>query len=146
MSATRKPAWNHMLNEDYLTNNLTTPAKEALDAVNAGSHPCYNVSWTDLFAIFGNSRQLVREANRLGSSADRNLQIMIDMMRESHARLRRVLFLVAIEKLFDCGSQNANEVLWIYGEQLELANMISEHLTETDKETAQVKAHFDACV
>ena len=129
---------------EYLNRNLSQSAQEAFAAVNASSNPRCGVSWVDLYAIFRNSLQLVRDANGLGSSADRELQALIDIMREDHARLRRLLFLVAIENLFDCGRQNAMEVLWTYGEQLECVEQISERLAETEEEIAQVKAHFEA--
>lgn len=120
---------------------LSESAEAALDA--CGSiHPCYDVSWIDLFAIFRNSRRLVRETNRLDASADLELPIMVDIMREDHSRLRRLLLLVAIENLFNVGPQNAMEVLWIYGEELELADQISERLADIEQEIAQVKAHF----
>src|SRR5712691_9733626 len=100
----------------YLNRNLSQWAHEAFDAVNASSHPNYNVSWTDLYAIFRNSRQLVRDANGLDASMDGEIQdddgeiqAAIRIIREDHAYLRRVLFLVAIEKLFNCGHQNAME-------------------------------------
>jgi hypothetical protein len=128
---------------EYLNGNLSQDAHKALDAVTACSNPCYNVSWTDLYAIFRNSRQLAREASQLGPSADRELQAIIDIMRDDHARLRRLLFLVAIENLFDLGHQNAMEVLSVYGGQLALADRISERLAETEEESAQVQAHFE---
>jgi hypothetical protein len=89
---------------------------------------------------------MVREISRLGPSADRELQAMIDIMRHDHARLRRLLFLVAVETLFNLGRQNTREVLWIYGGQLELMDMISEHLAETGQEIAQVQAHFEEAI
>ena len=131
----------------YLNGNLSQDAQKAFDAVNAGSHPCYDVSWTDLYAIFRNSRQLAREANELDPSADREIQAAIRIIPEDHAYLRRVLFLVAIEKLFNCGHQNAMEVLSIYGGQLACVDLISERLAETEEEIEQVQAHFEAvCV
>ena len=45
---------------------------------------------------------------------------------------------------FNLGSQNATEVLWIYGEQLECLEQISERLAETKEEIAKVQAHFNA--
>jgi hypothetical protein len=63
---------------------------------------------------------------------------------DNHALLRRLLFLVAIENLFDCGRQNAMQVLWTYGEQLECVDQISERLAETEEEITQVQAHFEA--
>lgn len=141
--ATRKTSKNFVLiPTEYLNRNLSQSAQQALNAVCAGSRPASNVSWTDLYAIFRNSRQLVRETNRLNPSADRDLQIMIDIMREDHGRLRGLLFLVAVETLFDLGVHNTRELLWTYGECLELVDRIPERLAETEEEIAQVKAHF----
>jgi hypothetical protein len=131
----------------YQNRNLSQRAQEAFDAVNASSHPCQDVSWTDLYAIFGNSRQFLRDANGLDASADGDLRAMIEVLGEDHAHLRRLLFLVAIENLFHCGHQNAMKVLWIYGEELECVDMISRQLAETEEEMTQVQAHFEAvCV
>jgi hypothetical protein len=129
---------------EYLIRNLSQSAQEALDAVCAGSHTYHAVSWMDIYAIFRDSRQLVRDADLLEPSADGNLRAMVKVMRDNHAHLRRLLFLVAIENLFNLGSQNAREVLWTYGKELEIVNMISEHLAETGQEIAQVQAHFEA--
>ena len=57
----------------------------------------------DLYAIFQNSRRLVRDANGLDASADGDLRAIIEVLGEDHAHLRRLLFLVAIENLFHCG-------------------------------------------
>jgi hypothetical protein len=147
--ATRKSSnyfWkhSHLHDEDYLNSDLSKSAQKAFDAVIACSNPCYDVSWTDLYAIFRNSRQLAREANELDPSVDRELQAAIGIMQEDHGCLRRVLFLVAIEKLFDCGHQNAMKVLSIYVEQLACADQISERLAETEEEIALVQARLEA--
>jgi hypothetical protein len=125
---------------EYLNRNISQSAQEAFDAVSASSSPCHNVSWLDLYAIFRNSRQLMEDADGLGPSGDRKVQVLIDIMREDHIHLRRLLFLVAIEKLFNLGSQNAMAVLWTYGEQLECVEQISERLTETEEEITQLQA------
>ena len=131
---------------EYLNKNLSQSAQEAFEAVERSSHPDHRISWTDLYAIFRNSRQLVRDANGLDASADGDLRTMIEVLGEDHAYLRRLLFLVAIENLFHCGHQNAMEVLWTYGEELECVDMISGRLAETEEETIQVQAHFEAAV
>jgi hypothetical protein len=143
--ATRKTTNSALISTQYLNRNLSQDAQEALDKVNASSNPCYSVSWTDLYRIFQNSRWLAREANQLGSSADDGyLQALIAIMRRNHACLRRVLFLVAIENLFNCGRENAMHVLCIYLEQLECADQINERLAEAGEEIAQVQARLEA--
>ena len=144
--ATRNPKHWVSISTESPNRNLSQSAQETLDAVTATSNPRYHVAWTDLYAIFRNSRQMVRETSRLETSADENLRAMVKVLRENHAHLRRLLFLVAIETLFNIGRQNTRELLWIYGDQLEVMDMISEHLAETEEEIAQVQAHFEEAI
>lgn len=132
------------ISTDYLNRNLSQSAQEALETVREKFYPCDSVSWPDLYAIFRHSRQLMKDADGSGPSGDRDIQSLTHIMREDHTYLRRLLFLVAIEKLFNLGSQNAMAVLWIYGEQILCGDQISERIAETDKENAQVQAHFNA--
>jgi hypothetical protein len=65
-------------------------------------------------------------------------------MESNHRRLRGALFLVAIENLLNLGNVNATTVLWEYGNELCLVDMIGDHLEE---ESAQIPAHVEAvCV
>ena len=110
--ATRKSSnfvWKHstLHSEDYLNGLLSKSAKRELDEVSAGDSPSCSVRWTDLYVVFMNSRTLVMEANRLLPTPDGDLRVLAEIMRDNHNHLRKVLFLVAIEKLFRLGSQNA---------------------------------------
>jgi hypothetical protein len=132
---------------------LSQAAEKVFDAVNDvhSQPPDYSVAWTDLYAIFRNSRLLVRQANRLnpGPSGDESLRLIAGMMRRDHALIRSLLFLVAIENLLGCGHQNATKVLWTYGAQLENANLISEHFADTEERLqieALVKANLLAVI
>ena len=150
--ATRKSSnfvWKHsgLHNENELNSDLSKSAQEAYDAVNAASHHSYRVSWRDLYVVFRNSRRLVIEANGLLPTTDEELIAMVNVMRDNHDWIRRLLFLVAIENLFNAGSKYAMEVLWAYGEEFEIVRMINEHLAETDEVAeiaAQVQARLEA--
>lgn len=139
-------AWHYspLHEEDYLNSMLSQSAKREFDEVSVGVEPSCSLRWTDLYVVFMNSRTLVMEANGLLPTPDGELQVMAEVMRDNHKHLRKVLFLVAIERLFRLGSQNAREVLWTYAEELVLVDMISGHLAETEEEVAQVQAHFEA--
>jgi hypothetical protein len=134
-------------NENDLNSDLSKSAQEAYDAVNASPHCSYGVSWRDLYVVFRNSRRLVIEANGLLPTTDEELIAMVNVMRDNHDWIRRLLLLVAIENLFKAASKYAMEVLWAYGEEFELVRMINEYLAETDEvaEIAeQVKARLEA--
>jgi hypothetical protein len=116
---------------------LSESAQDALDAVctnpNPSSGPEVSVSWRDLHTIFRISRQLVMVTNRarLGHTADQELPHLLDMLQEDHAKLRWLLFLVAIESFvgrLGLGSLThyTREVLWTYGEELVLLDQISQ--------------------
>jgi hypothetical protein len=148
--ATRKSTNSASIStEESLNVNLSQSAQKELDEVSVGDEPgCSWVSWTDFYAIFRNSRQLVRESKQLAAhfADDGDLQAMAEVMQENHAELRGALFLVPIENLLKLRHINAYAVLWTYGEELELVDMISKRLAETEEEIAQVKAHFGNAV
>lgn len=131
--------------EESLNMNLSKSAQEELDEVSGCDEPGSSwISWTDLYAIFRNSRQLVRDSKQLAAhfADDGDLKAMSEVMQENHAELRGALFLVPIEKLLKLRRVNAYAVLWTYGEELEILGMMSRQLAETEEQVAQVKAHF----
>lgn len=119
---------------------LSEQGQAALDLVCSGSNPSSNpsgdeirVSWKDRWAIFHNSRRWVMATNRarLWHPADVELPILLDFMQEYHAKMRWLLFLVAIESIvgkLGLGSitHYTRELLWTYGDELELLDQITE--------------------
>lgn len=116
-------------------NKLSEPAQKALKEVCSGTNPSgpkLEVSWRDFYAIWRNSRQLVMVTNRarLGHSNDEELVSLLELLQEDHARLRWLLFIVAIEAIVDrlgfCSvTHYTREVLWTYGDELDLLDQIS---------------------
>lgn len=116
-------------------NELSDPAKKALKEVCSGPNPSgpkLEVSKRDLFSIFRNSRQLVMMTNRarLGHLSDEELASLLELLQEDHARLRWLLFIAVIEAIVDrlgfCSvTHYTREVLWTYGDELDLLEQIS---------------------
>jgi hypothetical protein len=138
--------------EESLNMNLSKSVQKELDEVSVGDGPgCRWVSWVDLYAIFQNSRQVVRESKQLAAhfADDGDLKAMAEVMQENHVELRGALFLILIEKLLklrriNLRRINAYAVLWTYGEELELVDMIARHLARGEEETAQFRARLEA--
>lgn len=126
--------------DDKLMSTLSEEGQAALDLVCSGSNPSSNpsgneihVSWKDRWAIFHNSRRWVMAANRARQwhPADEELPILLDFMQAYHAKMRWLLFLVAIESIvgkLGLGSitHYTRELLWTYGDELELLDQITE--------------------
>jgi hypothetical protein len=106
--------------------------KKSFDAVNAGNAPSENpikLSGRDQFTAFWNSRLFLQIANRarLCDPPNRELAFMFKVMQETHAKLRWLLVLSAIETFVGrLGlGMYARILLWTYGEELDLLTLIS---------------------
>ena len=132
--------FNRKTNEDqvdpHYLKELTEAGQEALERVCSGSDPSdpkMSVCRKDMRTIFENSRKIIFMTNaaRLSHPSDEELPVMLSILQKDHAKLRVLLFLVAIEAIvgklgFGSITHYTREVLWTYGGELELLILISQ--------------------